>query len=75
MARGKHKTVAVDPLGGGGIVAQEVTVEHGANFGGTERQAKVAGVAGSHGVHGKAASFVGGPGKVGGIIERHGPYP
>jgi hypothetical protein len=32
-------------------------------------------MASGHGIHGKATGFGGGAGKVGGIIERHGPYP
>ena len=75
MTGGEHEAVAVNPLRGRGVVAEEVAVKDGADFGGTEWQAEVARVASGHGIHGKATGFGGGAGKVGGIIERHGPYP
>ena len=71
VAGRKDEAVAVDPGGGSGVVAEEVTVEHGADFGGAERQAEVSRVAGGDGIHGEATGFGGGAGKVGGIVERH----
>ena len=73
VAGGQDEAVAVDPGGRGGVVAEEVAVEHGADLGGAEGQAEVTGMAGGHGVHGEAAGFGGGAGKVGGVIERHRP--
>ena len=74
VAGGQHEAVTVDPGGRGGVVAQEVAVEHGADFGGAEGEAEVAGMTGGHGVHGEAAGFGGGAGKVGGVMERHRTY-
>ena len=69
----EDEAVAVDPSGGGGVVAKEVAVEHGTDLGGTQREAQVARMAGGDGVHGQAAGFGGGTGKVGGMVERHRP--
>jgi hypothetical protein len=74
VTRGEHEAIAVDPLRGRGVVAEEVAVEDGTDFSGAQGQAEVTRMTGSHGVHGKAAGFGGGTGKVGGIIERHIAY-
>gem|GEM_PF-4319854 len=67
VAGGKDEAVAVDPLRVGGVVTQEMSVEGGADLGGSQGEAQVARMAGGHGVHGQSAGFVGGAGKSGGI--------
>ena len=71
----EDEAVAVDPGWRGGVVPEEVAVEDGADLGGAEGQAQVAGMAGGHGIHGEAAGFGGGTGKVGGTMERHKANP
>ena len=60
---GEDEAVAVEPTGLVRIVHQGMAVEDGADLGGTERQAKVAGRALVHGVDGEAAGLGGGLGE------------
>jgi hypothetical protein len=56
MSRREDETVSVDPAGVMRAVLEGVPVEDGANFGRAEREAEVAGFAGSDGINGQAAS-------------------
>ena len=59
----KDEAIAVEPLRRVGAVAQGLTEKHRADFRTSERQAKVTGIAGVHGIHGKSTGFIGGFGK------------
>jgi hypothetical protein len=60
VAGGKDEAVAVEPLGFVGVVAQGMTVEHGANFRGAEGQTQVARFAFGDSVHRQPPRVAGG---------------
>jgi hypothetical protein len=72
VTRREDKTVAVEPFGLGGIIAEIAAEEHRADLRGAEGQAEVAGIALVDGIDGEAAGFGGGLGKGGVIQVAHG---
>jgi hypothetical protein len=63
VAGREDEAVAVEPAGILGIVHQRIAIEHGADLGGAERQAEMAGGGFVHGIHGEATGLVGGFGQ------------
>ena len=63
MPGGEDEAVAIEPARLFGIEAQDVAEEDGPDLGAAERQAEMAGGAAVHGIHGEAASFIGGAGE------------
>jgi hypothetical protein len=61
----KDETVAFEPFRGVRTIPHRLSEKHGTDFGGAERQAEVAGIAGVHGIDGEATGFIGGLGEQG----------
>ena len=59
VAVGQHEAVAVEPLGIGRVVPEEIVPYHLGNVGHAHRHARVAGVGRFHGVHGKGSHGIG----------------
>jgi len=65
MAGGEDEAIAVEPTRSARAVGECAAVEGGADLGGAEREAEVAGVALMDGVHGEATGLVGSDGEEG----------
>ena len=60
MTGGEDEAVAVDPAGVGRIDLESLTKEDGPDVGGSERETKMARLAGGDGVNGQTAGIAGG---------------
>ena len=60
MPRRKHEPIAVEPAGFRRIILKGMPEKDCPNLRASKRQAKVAGGTGVDGIHGEAASFIGG---------------
>ena len=67
VAGGEDKAVAVQPARLGGVERHGSPEQRGANVGGSERKAEVAGFAFGDGIHGQSAGIAGGEFERGGI--------